>query len=203
MSITNYSELQSAVAGWLNRTDLTSVITDFITLAEARINTDVRIRDMEYRATATASTSSRYLVLPDRFLEMRRLQFDTNPIHKVDFVPHSSMTDFYQSAAGRPLYFTIIGSELEFSCTPDSAYTAEMSYWAKVQALSISNTTNAILTNYPNIYLYRALAQAYLYLRNTQEYAVWDNMYNQEVAAANSSDKAGRWSAGPLQVRLG
>jgi len=38
MSIATYSELQTAVADWMHRTDLTAKIPDFITLAESRIN---------------------------------------------------------------------------------------------------------------------------------------------------------------------
>jgi hypothetical protein len=34
MAITTYSELKTAVADWLNRADLTSVIPDFIALAK-------------------------------------------------------------------------------------------------------------------------------------------------------------------------
>ena len=40
MAITNYSELKSAIADWLDRTDLTDQIPDFITLAEARHKRD-------------------------------------------------------------------------------------------------------------------------------------------------------------------
>jgi hypothetical protein len=38
MGITNYSELQTAVAKWLHRTDLTAQLPDFITIAENKLN---------------------------------------------------------------------------------------------------------------------------------------------------------------------
>ena len=34
MAITNYTQLQSSIASWLLRDDLTAVIPDFITLAD-------------------------------------------------------------------------------------------------------------------------------------------------------------------------
>ena len=47
MSITNYTNLQSTIADYLNRDDLTSVIPVFIQLAEAQMNRDIRHYEME------------------------------------------------------------------------------------------------------------------------------------------------------------
>ena len=67
MTITNYSNLQSTVADFLNRSDLTSVIPVFIQLAEAQINRDLRHWKMETRATATIDAGDQYSqVPPDR-----------------------------------------------------------------------------------------------------------------------------------------
>jgi hypothetical protein len=38
MAISTYTDLKTSIASWLNRDDLTSVIPDFISLAEAGIN---------------------------------------------------------------------------------------------------------------------------------------------------------------------
>ena len=203
MSITTYTELKTSIADWLNRTDLTSVIPDFITFAEHRINGDVRIKEMEDRQTATASTTSRYLALPTRFLEMKRLQLNTSPVHILQFVPHQQIEDFYRAGPDEPDYYTIIGSELEFDTTPDSAYTVEMSLWVQCDALSGSVATNAILTNYPNIYLYASMLEAEIYLQNDARAALWEQKYINAVEIANRKDRAGRRSAGPLIMRSG
>jgi hypothetical protein len=203
VSITNYTELKSSLADWINRTDLTSQIPDFIMLAEHRMNGDVRIKEMEDRQTASASTSSRYLALPTRFLEMKRLQLNTSPVHILQFVPHQQIEDYYRSGPDEPDYYTIIGSEIEFDTTPDSAYTVEMSLWVQCDALSASVATNAILTNYPNIYLYASMLEAEIYMQNDARAALWEQKYIDAVEIANKKDRAGRWSAGPLIMRSG
>ena len=38
MPITTYSELQQAIADWMNRADLSATIPNFIANAEARLN---------------------------------------------------------------------------------------------------------------------------------------------------------------------
>ena len=58
MSITTYAELKTAIASWLNRDDLTSVIPDFIALTEAALNRDLRHLQMIDRDDATIDTVS-------------------------------------------------------------------------------------------------------------------------------------------------
>ena len=203
MSITTFTELKSSIADFLNRTDLTSVIPDFIMLAEHRMNADVRIKEMEDRQTATTSTTSRYLALPTRFLEMKRLQLNTSPVWPLRFVPHQDMESYYRTGPDRPDYYTIIGSEIEFDCTPDDSYTVEMSLWVQCAALSASVADNAILTNYPNIYLYASMLEAEIYLQNDARAGLWEQKYQDAVSLANRKDRAGRRSAGPLIMRSG
>ena len=70
--ITDYDTLQSAIADWLNRADLTSQIQTFIQLAEGDLNTRLRTRDMVIRAEATSDNE--YVQLPADWLEAINLQ---------------------------------------------------------------------------------------------------------------------------------
>ena len=47
MAINTYSTLQTAVANWLDRNDLTDRVPEFISLAEATFNRVLRLRAME------------------------------------------------------------------------------------------------------------------------------------------------------------
>jgi hypothetical protein len=67
VSITNFTELKSSIADFLNRDDLTSTIPSFIALAEADLNRQLRHWRMEKRATANLDTQ--YTAFPDDFLE--------------------------------------------------------------------------------------------------------------------------------------
>ena len=52
MAIGTYAELQTAVANWLDRDDLTDRIPEFIALAEAKMNRNQRISLMDNVRTA-------------------------------------------------------------------------------------------------------------------------------------------------------
>lgn len=59
-----------------------------------------------------------------------------------------------QPATGCPKYYTIVGTQLQILPVADQAYTGEMTYIAKFPRLTASNTTNWILADYPDAYLY-------------------------------------------------
>jgi len=67
MALSTYTELKASVADWLNRTDLTTIIPDFIALAEAQIERTLRTRQMIVRTTASIDTE--YSAVPADFLE--------------------------------------------------------------------------------------------------------------------------------------
>ena len=80
MALTTYTELKASVADWLNRTDLTTEIPDFISLAEAQMERTLRTRQMLTRTTLTVD--SEFETTPADFLEVRALKLtSTIQIH--------------------------------------------------------------------------------------------------------------------------
>ena len=62
MALSNYSELKSSIANWLNRSDLTTEIAeDFIVLAEKDFNSKLRIRSMVTQTTITIDAETENL----------------------------------------------------------------------------------------------------------------------------------------------
>ena len=68
MALGTFTELKDAIADWLDRSDLTARIPDFIALAEARINRELRIRPMEVRSTMYATVRTKQYFNPARWL---------------------------------------------------------------------------------------------------------------------------------------
>lgn len=163
MSIGTYAELKTAVASWLHRTDLEAKIPDFIRLNEAYLSANVRSRSMETRTDLTCTISDGYVTLPTDMLEMRRLVLNRTDgtLRPLKYVtPDELVNDYPWNETGEPTVFTVIGNELQLARIPDAAYTLELTYVQRIPALSDSNTTNWLLTAYPNVYLYGTLFQA-------------------------------------------
>lgn len=178
MAIDSYSTLKSTIADFLNRSDLTSVIPTFISLSEAKFNRVLRTRQMVKRATATIDTQ--YFAMPADFLEAKKLVLNTNPLTVVDFgTPEYLDTQRSTTyiASGKPALFGVVGTQLEVVPSPDSNYTGELTYYAKIESLSDSTTSNWLLAYAPDLYLYAALVQAAPYLKDDERIATWGQFY--------------------------
>ena len=97
MTLSTYQDLQSSIAAWLMRDDLTGVIPDFIALAEADMNQRLRLRGMLVRATTTISGAG-YETLPDDFLGLRRATLDGI---EIGFAPGQQMAGYASAAPSR------------------------------------------------------------------------------------------------------
>ncbi len=170
MSITTYSELQTAVANWLHRTDLTSRIPEFITLAEARINRKLRDRGTE--ASADITISARTAALPSDFREARRLYLDTSPIRLLEYMsPQDYWYRYSSTNTGKPVVFSVEGSNFLFGPVPDGTYTGKLQYFRTLPALSSS--VHGIFTANPDLYLFQSLVAAEPYLENDRRVELW------------------------------
>lgn len=201
MALSTYSELKSSVADWLNRSDLTSAITDFVSLAEAQMERKLRTRQMLVRATATVDTE--YAAVPTDFLESKSFKLNTNPVTALGFETIDSLDNLAAnySSASKPLFFSVVGGQFRFLPVPDSSYTGELAYYAKLSKLSSTNTTNWLLTAAPDAYLYGTLMQAAPYLQDDARITTWSALYATALEDLQVSDDRSATSGGALIAR--
>jgi hypothetical protein len=202
MALTTYAELKTSVGDWLNRTDLSTAISDFVSLAEAQIERQLRTRQMIVRATASIGTE--YSAVPADFLETKSLKLNTNPVTALQFETVDSLDSLSNTtylSSGKPLYFSIVGGQIRVLPIPDGEYTAELVYYAKLAKLSNANTTNWLLTQAPDVYLYGSLLQAAPYLQDDARIPVWSSLYQAGLDQLQIADDRGSTSGGTLMAR--
>jgi hypothetical protein len=203
MAITTYSDLQTTVANYLARSDLTAQIPDFIRLAEIRLRRDLRIRQMMNAATTTTTGGDATVALPSDFLEVRDLVVQTNPVRPVNYISPSVFSrNARVTESGVPLDYTILATEFKFAPVPDTNYTIEIVYYAAPPYLTDSNSSNVFLANCPDLLLYAALGEAEPYLMNDARIQVWAAMYDRGLASLNTSDESAQYSGVPLTMTL-
>jgi hypothetical protein len=194
----NYTELQAAIASFLNRQDLTSVIPTFVTLVESGLNRVLRHRSMLGRSTATLDTD--FTTLPADFLEAKNVQLNTNPVTSLRFVSIEHADRLKTESTAQPQYYTLVGDTLEVVPSPDTSYTVELVYYKKLPALS-GNSTNWLLTSHPDVYLYGSLMQAAPYLKNDERLSVWGALYAAAISDLNASSDRTEFSGASLVMR--
>ena len=196
-----YTSLKTTIANYLARSDLTSVIPDFIRLAEERLRRDIRTRQMLIVATTSTLGGDSTVGLPTDFLEMRDIHLNTTPVTTLRYkAPNSFYETSRVTESGKPLDYTILGVEMQLAPIPDTAYTLQMLYYGKPTLLSDANPSNVFLANFPDALLYGSLAEAEPYLMNDARVQTWAALYDRSVTAINNSDQASEYSGQPMSM---
>ena len=202
MAFSNYTDLQASIAEWLNRSDLTTIIPDFIRLAEADMNDKIRHWRMENRATAVAN--SQFTAIPTDFLEPIRLHLETDQ-RAIELVSVNEIQRLRQANAdisGEPKNYSIVQGEIELFPKPDASYNLELYYYAKIPSLSVSQATNEILTNFPNVYLYGSLLHAAPFLGEDARTQTWASLYQSAIAVINNASDGAKTNSSGRRIKI-
>lgn len=188
MAISTYAELQTAVSNWLDRSDLTNRIPEFISIAEGRIARKLRIREMETESDVTLVASTRTAAVPTGFREVRRVYLNTSPVRELEYIsPQDYWKRYTSTNTGKPVVFTVEGANLVFGPIPDSGYTAKVLHFKALDPLSSS--AHAVFTANPDVYLYGSLLAAEPFLKNDKRVALWKSLFDEglmELEAQNA-----------------
>lgn len=144
MTLTNYTGLKASIADFLNRDDLTTVIPDFVGLAESQINRDVRHWKMEARSSGQQSAADEYMQIPADWVETIRLHLTGTRTSVVNLVSKDAMADkraAQENATGTPRMYTHANGQFQLFPTPDATTDFELLYYQKIPSLII-NTDN-------------------------------------------------------------
>ena len=186
MAFTNYTSFVSTVESYLARTDLTSVIPDFIQMAQLRMTRDLRTERMLKVATTTPTDNK--VAFPTDFLELREMHFQGNPPIILEYQsPDLFFRNGQTSLSGRSHYFTMLGTEFQFAPSQNSDYTIQILYYAQPTFISSTTSSNLYLAYYPDALLYATLAEAEPYLMNDPRVTTWSALYDRAIANIKTS----------------
>lgn len=191
MALSTYTELKASLAGWLHRADVNgtasgagvdTVVADWITLVEADLNAELRLRVMESDRTLATVQGSRTIDLPADFIEPLGLMLQTDAnTDPYPLQPATVEVMGKQVQANIPAYWGIDGDQIRFECPANAVYTVVFRQVGKF-ALSDAAPTNWLLTNYPNLYLYGALMHSPGYVGVEERSSLWPNMYGASMS---------------------
>jgi hypothetical protein len=189
VSLSTYADLQTQVANWLARDDLTSYIPDMITLFEAAACRRLKVRSME--TTASITTTAGVGTLPTDFLGYRRVTWTGQPTTELSYVaPSLFKYDTPYSVDGTPQEFTIEGTSISINPVDDTGL--QILYTQRTAA--VSGTLNWLYTNHPDAYLFGTLAEANAFNKDIESAGLWkarrDEVF-QEISMLDFNERQG------------
>jgi len=198
-TITNYATLQSTIADYLNRADLTSQIQTFIQFVEADLNTRLRCREMIINATAVSD--SEFVALPLDWLEAINMMIvgGQSPLRYI--TPDDADTINRAQTYTSTRFYSMTTGVIELVPPPTDDITIDMVYYGKIPALSATNTTNWLLTKAPDVYLYGALSHAAPFLMDDARMGTFGQIYLARVQSLQDESQKSLHSGSVLIAR--
>lgn len=195
-----FAELTAAILAWTNNHECEQQIPLFVSMAEAEMQRRLKVRRMIGRSTATINEKVE-LVPPD-FAGVRSFEVSATPPYALEFISADMMAGLEAShPSGPPKFYTLIGDEFRFLPTPSENHTGALTYWRKIPALNASMTSNWLLQDHPDAYLFGCLVQAASFLGDAR-LSVWKAQFDNALEAIKRADRT-ESHGGPMQTRSG
>ncbi len=194
MAITNFTNLQTAVASWLNRDDLTSNIVELIQMAEDSLKNDWRLRKYQPRTFVVSADDA---ALPSDFKAIENLYHDgPNTFGEIEIVSGNliGVKLGMFGTTGTPAYAAVIDKKLRFAPVPNATFNLKLTYERTLAALSASQPTNWLIDEAPAIYLYATLVESAPFLKNDSRVAVWRDLLEEKIEKLHITRERERYS---------
>lgn len=208
MAVTDYASLQTAINSWYNRTDVSTLVDYFIQIGENKIYRDIftlnqgkGITQIETSLSSTIATG--VIAVPSDLLAIKTLYVVSSGN---SYLLERKTTEFIYStfpsrtADNLPGYFAQEGTNFIFGPYPDSAYTISGTYWQKAAGLSGSNTTTWMTSNIPDILLAACNVAVAMQVQDPDNLQVWTSLYNDQMGAFITAEKAKAYSGSSLAI---
>lgn len=199
MTISTYAELQAAVASWTHRTGdttFTTMVPDFVKLAEVRFNRVLRTTDMEETLSSTALVDGA-ASLPSGFLAFKELRYVGDVNYTLQPKPIEWIRAQQTNTGDGARYFAVTGSQVV--CWPEAG-SIKGTYYEEIPDLA-TNSTNWLLTAHPDLYLFATLVEAALFIQDDSRIPLWAEKASALLDAVQRTDDRNQFDGGILACR--
>ncbi|TPN03813.1 hypothetical protein FJ973_29665 [Mesorhizobium sp. B2-1-3] len=180
MALDNYDDLLASITDWMARSDLSGEAGDFIALGEARLNRE--LTPVELDTTLTGVVDSRVIDIAALSMAAPVALFLSDGIipAEMELTQKADGTFPYQTISMRPRYWAIDGTNIDFNCPLDQAYSFRFRFQQRFK-LSETAPTNWLLTNHPDVYLAASLVWGGLFIQASPYAAQFQAVLNSGI----------------------
>lgn len=198
MALSSYTDLQTAVKDWTARFDSTVAnrVPDFIRLGEERLWQRVRSQWGVESATLTVPAGQNWVALPTGWLAFKRIRSAAEP--RMEYMSPDTLEDLPYD--GDPTKYSIEGGRFLYGQTPSVNLDLTIKYFRHPGLLATVATT-WLLERAPSIYLYAALIEAAIFVKNSDKVAEYGSLLDKAIDSFQSADLAAQISGSRLHQR--
>lgn len=191
----NYAALIAEVIDYSHRGDTTTARVDgWIDQVESYLNANLRVNEME-TANGSLTYSNGAITHPSDFLGWKNIACTSNGTrYQLKPINHEQANLLDDGTTGMPQFYYVRGNKTVLIPTPDSSsYTFQGTYFQKIPGLSASVTTNWVIDNYPETYLYGTLVMGGGFWEDEPRISIWKNYFDAAVSNIQRTQTERNW----------
>lgn len=170
-----YATLSTAIQNYTEVDDTTFVsnIPNFIINAETVINNTVQLPAFRRNVTGETTQDFQYINTPSDFLSTFSLAM-VNTDGSYNYLLNKDVNYIreafpFPGVTGFPKYYAIFSDQSYIlGPTPDACYAMELHYYAYPPSITVAGTS-WVGTNFPDVLLWGALVEAYIFMKGEQD----------------------------------
>lgn len=194
LAFDNYTDLQDAIADWMDRSDLTGSAPSMIALAESRMRRELVPCLSE--TTATVSCAAGVGALPADFGTLIRVVYGTRTLDNVSPVGGTDIFTEYTEPYG----YSVEAGALRL--WPAVTQNVTLLYQPTIPFLSAAQISNSVLQSHPDVYFFGAMLFAEGYVANDNRASLFKNLWDEAIESCKRYYTRQKY-AGPLVPRIG
>lgn len=197
--ITSYATLQTAIADYLARDDLTTFVPNFVQNAENKLYRTLNLRNEE--TALSVSISSGVAAVPSDFKALKYAYFDGSPVNPLKWTTADELYKDYplRTNGTTPKLIAREGSNFIFGPVSKDG-TLKGIYYAKQDPLRTTDPSWYV-TNAPDVLLYASLLEAEPFIHNDPRIGVWKDFLLDALETLKAEQNHAEYSKGALQSR--
>lgn len=191
----NYTTLQADAANYSHRTDLTAIMPTLIANAEAMLFRE--LTGLEFEVSEPGTVTGNAIALPTLFDSVSRLVVNDRTLDYSD-----GRADDLATVTTTPTFYTIENGQIFIMPPVDDGADYVLLYHARLEPLSSTVTTNWLLDNAPDLYLWATVSEVGRYTSDLALVSMANGMAGQLLDAVKAAGLRKKFPArGGLQIR--
>jgi len=193
MTTFDYASLLIDAGAYSGRDDIAHLFARFVELAEVKFNRGLRVADME--RTSTLPLAGGEGTLPADFLEARQVLAPGGRVLRAQPLAELSALE---TSGGAPIGYAIVGNRIRVR--PKGAEELELTYYARIPALTVADPGNWLIDKAPDVYLYGLVEEVAIWERDAAKASAAETLKRQAIAGLGLADERLRWGNGEIVI---
>lgn len=181
-----YADLLSAIASYTKRGDTAALAPTWVSMTEAKLSRE--LRHFRGLTRATLSISTEFTNVPADLIAVRSARLISSPFGDLAMLSAEQMAKRRaEQRSGTLDSLALIGTSLCANPAPSATVSVELLYYAAVLGLSGSNTSNWVLANFPDLYVWGCLAEAANFYEDDEQLSKFGALFRDALTSTNAA----------------